>query len=243
MDVPRFSSLPLNPAHPQHSAWAVWGEQDELGTLNHLTPEVVVAAKDEIQSFRKPLEHKISTIEGRLMHMSSQWDGFRHCGYEDGKFYGVTASEIQENRTDRIGIHGGLVSARDYRARSSCRLCDLRIQQGLAFDPLGRTVISLDTVKIILELNGTPIRADDMLVIRTGFLKAYTTATPEDLASIMSADPLQYPGVENSNGVQSGSGVLKSLRSAATVQDSKLCKTAPQGFSVHQSSCEDSGCR
>jgi hypothetical protein len=88
MDVPPFSALPLNPIHPRHSAWDIWGKDDQLGTLNHLTPQVVVQAKDEIRSgvriglnwplnemrtpplFRKPLEHKINTIERGLMHVS-----------------------------------------------------------------------------------------------------------------------------------------------------------------------------
>lgn len=43
-DLPRpddGSGLPL--------AWGVWGAEDQLGTLNHITPETVLAARDEIQ--------------------------------------------------------------------------------------------------------------------------------------------------------------------------------------------------
>jgi hypothetical protein len=90
MDVPPFSALPLNIRHPPHSAWGVWGTDDQLGTLNHLTPQTVVQAKDEIKTgvriglnwplqemskppaFRKALEHKISTIEGGLMHVRAE---------------------------------------------------------------------------------------------------------------------------------------------------------------------------
>jgi hypothetical protein len=41
---PKFSDLPLDPAHPPHSAWGVWGSDNELGTLNHLTSERTVEA-------------------------------------------------------------------------------------------------------------------------------------------------------------------------------------------------------
>jgi hypothetical protein len=41
---PKFSELQLDPTHPPHSAWGLWGPKDELGTLNHLTPERTVEA-------------------------------------------------------------------------------------------------------------------------------------------------------------------------------------------------------
>jgi hypothetical protein len=41
---PKFSDLPLDPTHPPHSAWGLWGQDDELGTLNHLSPERTVEA-------------------------------------------------------------------------------------------------------------------------------------------------------------------------------------------------------
>ena len=47
---PKFSELPLNKGDPPHSAWGLYGKDDELGTLNRLTPEVVVEAAKEIQS-------------------------------------------------------------------------------------------------------------------------------------------------------------------------------------------------
>lgn len=47
---PAFSDLPLNKGDPKFSAWGLWGENDELGTLNFLTPEVVrVVAAAEIK--------------------------------------------------------------------------------------------------------------------------------------------------------------------------------------------------
>ncbi|KAL3448114.1 hypothetical protein BJX65DRAFT_307401 [Aspergillus insuetus] len=258
MDVPPFSALPLNPTHPRHSAWDVWGKDDQLGTLNHLTPQVVVQAKDEIRSgvriglnwplnemrtppaFRKPLEHKINTIEGGLMHddtlcfntqTSSQWDGFRHCGYEDGQFYGgVTASEIRENQTDRIGVHawceqgivgrGVLVDFASYAA-----------SENLPFDALGRSEISLQTIKRILQRDGTVIRPGDILVIRTGFLKAYTSTTEAKREELVSADPLQYPGVENSRDL---AGWLWDSRIAAICCDAPGFEAMPpRGFFLH----------
>lgn len=46
---PAFEDLPLDPNHPKASAWDLWGQKDELGTLNILTPEVVRQASQEVR--------------------------------------------------------------------------------------------------------------------------------------------------------------------------------------------------
>jgi len=45
---PRFEDLPLKPDHPKGSAWGLWGDDDECGTLNLLTEDVVRAAGSEV---------------------------------------------------------------------------------------------------------------------------------------------------------------------------------------------------
>src|ERR1019366_6889269 len=42
--VPRFSELPIKPDKPKESSWGVFGDDDELGCLNFLTPEGVIEA-------------------------------------------------------------------------------------------------------------------------------------------------------------------------------------------------------
>ena len=49
--LPAFSDLPLSKGDPPHSAWGLYGDEDQLGTLNRLSEEVVLqAAKEEIQN-------------------------------------------------------------------------------------------------------------------------------------------------------------------------------------------------
>lgn len=94
-ESPRFSLLPIDPRHPQHSAWGVWGDDDRLGTLNHLTPERVAAASKEIRTgiriglnwpldqqylrpkFRQQTEHTISNI-APSMHVCYGHDPWPH---------------------------------------------------------------------------------------------------------------------------------------------------------------------
>lgn len=41
---PQFESLPIGRNDPKASAWGLWGDQDELGTLNILTQDVIKKA-------------------------------------------------------------------------------------------------------------------------------------------------------------------------------------------------------
>lgn len=104
---PPFSSLPLDLNGPPGNAWGRFGENDQLGMLNLLTPPVVAAAAQEIRSgvrisldwgFDKPsypsygrdrFKHEIRQRGDRVVNddiltfntqCSTQWDGFRHYG-------------------------------------------------------------------------------------------------------------------------------------------------------------------
>jgi hypothetical protein len=51
MSIPRpnFDELPLKQGDPKGSAWGLWGEDDELGTLNLITEDVMKAAASEVK--------------------------------------------------------------------------------------------------------------------------------------------------------------------------------------------------
>ena len=61
-EYPTFESLPLDKKGPHGNAWGLWGPDDQLGTLNHLTDEVVAhAARENIQTgHRISLKYVIS---------------------------------------------------------------------------------------------------------------------------------------------------------------------------------------
>lgn len=49
--LPKFSELPYTKGDPLYSAWGLYGKDDQLGMLNRLTNEIVVAAaRDEIRT-------------------------------------------------------------------------------------------------------------------------------------------------------------------------------------------------
>jgi hypothetical protein len=106
-ELPPFSALPLDKDGPPGNAWGLWGPNDQLGTLNLLTPETVAAAAAEIKdgirialdwpldkpSFptfeRERFKHRLIPKPPMIMNddeitintqSSTQWDGFRHFG-------------------------------------------------------------------------------------------------------------------------------------------------------------------
>ncbi|RDW69684.1 hypothetical protein BP6252_08704 [Coleophoma cylindrospora] len=191
---PKFAELPLDPSYPAHAAWGIYGMDDELGTLNLLTPERTVAAAKEIKTgtrvglnwglehmdytggFREILKHEILQIgencnDDRLefnTQTSSQWDGLRHWGFDDGRFYnGLTQSEILDRRNSTLGIHawnregivgrGVLLDFVAYAAR-----------KGIAYDPVRFYAIPLETIQQMAVESHVEFRTGDIVLLRTG---------------------------------------------------------------------------
>ena len=53
--LPRYRDLPIDPSKPPHSAWGVFGDDDEVGTINLLTPERVRRAAGLVNGRRLAL--------------------------------------------------------------------------------------------------------------------------------------------------------------------------------------------
>ncbi|KAL3493360.1 hypothetical protein BJX62DRAFT_249749 [Aspergillus germanicus] len=115
-DYPSFNSLPVAKKGPPGNAWGLWGPDDQLGTLNLLTDELVQRAAAENIKLgkrvslnwsmtaashprfpRKPLELRLIN-KAPLKHAhddewtfnsqcSSQWDGFRHYAFQNKGLY------------------------------------------------------------------------------------------------------------------------------------------------------------
>lgn len=102
-----FEALPLDKNGPRGNAWGLFGKDDALGMLNHLTPEKTIAATQEVEHGvrvstdwslagrgrpffgRQGLTRRVHQLGGKCINddvltfntqASSQWDGFRHFG-------------------------------------------------------------------------------------------------------------------------------------------------------------------
>jgi hypothetical protein len=47
--LPTFDKLPLRSPGPPYNAWGLWGQDDELGRLNLITPAAIKRGREEIK--------------------------------------------------------------------------------------------------------------------------------------------------------------------------------------------------
>ncbi|KAI1429980.1 hypothetical protein F5Y12DRAFT_724092 [Xylaria sp. FL1777] len=130
---PSYDELPLNASYPTKAAWGVWGAEDELGALNHITNDTILAAAQTIQegrafplnlrldvpnppsnAARKPLNHLFLPQDGYTddvlvmnTQISTQFDGLRHFPYSTNNsvFTYQWYNDLIADYEDVIGPH------------------------------------------------------------------------------------------------------------------------------------------
>jgi len=131
--VPRYAELPVSEDAPPSSAWGVFGRDDQLGTLNFLTPERRAVAAGFARrgavfnldlplhlparpffGARRPPRHVIDRwanssvqddhLDGFFPQYSSQWDGLRHIRHPDFGFYNWTSDDAAHVVDGRLGM-------------------------------------------------------------------------------------------------------------------------------------------
>ncbi|KAL9100907.1 MAG: hypothetical protein Q9163_003767 [Psora crenata] len=207
MATPGFSSLPLSTKGPPLNAWGRFGPDDQLGTLNLITPSVLAAAaKTEIRTGvrvsldwplstpaypsygRNGLKHEIHRRgpEGRVVNDdilefntqgSSQWDGLRH--YEISCSGGITGRGI----------------LLDYASWVE--------NETVHFDPLTSMPIPLTHLKQLQESHDITISpgGGDILFIRSGYTAAFNTLSISSQRQLSERPSPDFAGVEATSDV------------------------------------------
>jgi hypothetical protein len=205
--IPRFDELPLQDGAPAECAWGVFGDDDQLGCLNFLTPEGIVEAAKLVKTgkvfrldakigFAKPplfgrasVVHNIIQLgpaahDDSLDHFNtqegSQWDGLAHVGHvRHMAFYnGVKASEITGGPDSRLGIQHW---ADKFVGRGV--LIDaygFRKAQGRPINPLEKDAYTLQELQAALQVQGAALKPGTILLVRTGWMEAYEKCTAEE---------------------------------------------------------------
>ena len=199
--LPNFDQLRVRADAPSRSAWGLWGDNDQLGTLNLLTPERVVRAAGLVRKGRTfglnwdlelpspPLwgrEALRHTIKGRETfgrddlydnfntQTSSQWDGLTHVGSaRHGGFYnGVTKEMAHGGPGTRNGIQ--VWARRGIAGRGV--LIDYRRwaeDRGISYSPGDRHEIRVEDLRAAAEAQGVRVEAGDILLVRSGWISWY----------------------------------------------------------------------
>ncbi|OAA57740.1 hypothetical protein ISF_06981 [Cordyceps fumosorosea ARSEF 2679] len=224
---PSFDSLPLRADGPPGNAWGLYGASDQLGTLNLLTPaRIAAAAAAEIRDGtrvptdwpldsmqppafgRQPFHHQIvhkwpprpvnDDVVTFNTQSSTQWDGFRHYGSADGRFYNGTTQE-QIMTTDEMGTHawvetGGIVGRGvllDWAAwaERQDRKVDVHSSHAITAAVLDEVAASQGIAAFL---------PGDILFIRTGFTESYDRMAAEARAALTKDYAPDSIGLESS---------------------------------------------
>ncbi|WP_171013047.1 cyclase family protein [Microbacterium sp. 2FI] len=206
------------PGRLQGTAWELWGADDQLGTLNHLTAERVMDAQmsmltgevvplnlsltefdPPIIAHRGSIEHTVfglnefhrdDRLDSFFPQASTQLDGLRHFGHPDRGFYnGADPAELVAGNP-ALGIQAA--AERGIAGRGL--LIDVAAYRDEIGRPIDHTVnerIPVSDLEAALEHQGSSIDPGDILMIRTGWLHHFRTHPRAD-------GPLVSPGLRQS---------------------------------------------
>jgi kynurenine formamidase len=219
--IPSFDQLPVKKGAPPESSWGVFGDDDQFGCLNFLTPQGVIDAARLVQTgtvfrldakigFATPTLFGRATVSHQVVPLGpfanddvvnnfntqegSQWDGLAHVGYPSlGCYYNGV-------QPDQIGP-GGQLSIHRWAGRFVGRgvLIDafgFRKAMGRAVQPLERDVFTLADLKGALEHQGTTLKPGTILLVRTGWMESYERCTPELKSSMSTFERVKAVGIE-----------------------------------------------
>ncbi len=200
--VPTFAELPVRDGAPPESSWGVFGDDDDLGTVNFLTSEHVRAAAGLVRRgatfslnwdvslpapgffMRHPPAHTMiekfdgmvldDWVDGFYLQGSTQWDGLRHFQDPDHGFYnGATLAEVSRPGPGKLGVEH--LAERTIVARGVL-LDVVRVlaRSGVELDPFDYFPIDDEVLVRTAAEEGVELRGGDILVVRTGWVEAYT---------------------------------------------------------------------
>ncbi|KXL51068.1 MAG: hypothetical protein FE78DRAFT_74794 [Acidomyces sp. 'richmondensis'] len=230
-DLPSFKDMPAVRGMPHGCAWGLWdvgGKRDNLGTLNLLTPEIVLEAKKEIQtgesvSVNWPInklhqpgfnrmapEHRFIDLEpdsGHPVHddeihintqSGSQWDGLKHHGHIASGLYYNGLKHEDVPKTLDNGIHHW--NDRGGIVGRGVLLDYVRYaeRKGIKYDVMTQHTIPIEVLEDMAKDQATELRAGDIFIIRTGFTKWYESASQEERNEKIKGEGFAFTGVEGS---------------------------------------------
>ena len=202
--LPSYDELPYKPGNPPRTAWGLWGDDDQIGTINLLTPERVTGAAKLVrkgstfpmnwdlekpnppQFFRQVLRHTI-TRPGGIGHddiydnfntqSSTQWDGLRHVGHPDYGYYNGVPPE-------RINHEPGTPNGIEHWARRGIAGRGVLVDfahwakaNGVRAEPNTAYPISAAQMQEAAKAQGVTFETGDILLFRTGWIEWYDSLT------------------------------------------------------------------
>jgi kynurenine formamidase len=198
---PGFDELPVRDGAPPGASWGVFGDEDDLGTLNFVGREQVAAAASLVRAGKvfslnwdlalpsppffgrqNPRHTLFAKYDGRAQddyldsfwpQASTQWDGLRHFADAEHRYYdGLPLAEVSSSGPGRLGI--------EHWARRGIAGRGVLLDVARALERSGEAVDPFDFYPIGPELlertaaeQGVELRPGDLLLVRTGWIEGY----------------------------------------------------------------------
>jgi kynurenine formamidase len=251
--LPAYDELPVKEGAPPGSAWGLFGDDDQVGLVNLMTPEKAVEAARLVRrgatfalnwEFEQPapplyrrgaLRHTIlgqgfgrdDVIDNFYPQASSQWDGLTHVGHPDHGFYnGVQEADI----TGREGTKNGIEHwARRGMVTRGVLLDVARYAaaNGNPIDGAELTRFPVSLLEATRRAQGVEIRTGDILLIRSGWMAWYQQAPPAERMRITHVPNLKTPGIAAGKDM---AAYLWNLHIAAIASDAPALEAWPPDF-------------
>ncbi len=224
--LPKFSELPVKKGAPPDSCWGVFGDDDEIGCVNFLTPEGVVEAARLVKKGRvfrldtkinyatpplferTPVKHTKKSFEeydllgfddildGYNTQEGSQWDGLAHVGNLRHQAFYNGVKNEEIKRGNKLGIHNW---ADKFVGRGLLLdVFEYRNRERRPISPLTNEKISLGDLKQALKAQRVDLKPGTILLVRTGWMQAYLKASPEQKKAMAPLMDLRACGIEDS---------------------------------------------
>lgn len=220
---PRFDELPVRDGAPPESSWGVFGDADQVGTLNFVEPRHTRAAAGLVRTgrvfplnwdltmpapgffARHPPRHPLverydgivvdDWLDGFYPQASTHFDGLRHFKDADHGFYnGATLEQVTTDGPGPLGMEHW--AQRGVAARAV--LIDVPralARDGVDVDPLDHFAIDAPLVERIASAQGVELREADILLVRTGWVEAYAALGAAEREAMAEAGKPGSPGL------------------------------------------------
>ncbi len=203
-NLPSYAELPLLEGTEERHAWTLWGENDDLGTINMLTPDHVAESmklakrgvsfsldlpldqpeRVEGETGRQPYIHNVyrrqsggdDSLDHFFLQGSSQFDGLRHVRFGSRGYYtGLQDEDLDAGDGMRLGI--------DHWSRHGINgravLIDFPRWMGDKFDVHERVAITGPMIEEIAASQHVELKPRDILLLRTGWMDWYLNSADQ----------------------------------------------------------------
>jgi kynurenine formamidase len=214
------------PGAPPGSAWGVFGPDDEIGTLNLLTPERVREAVTLVRrgdtfnldmsldlpaipfgGARRRPKHTVLVsadgtsrdeyVDGYFPQYSSQWDGLRHMRHPRHGYYNFATDEEVASIPGRLGIEH--VGRHGIVGRGVLLDVARYLDEcGAPLDPDVRRELPVSLMEEVAGAQGVEFRQGDILLFRTGLTARIMRQGAQGIRADEGSGEYQGPGLQAS---------------------------------------------